>query len=290
MRPRPDRQDAPLIARRPGRAAVVIALVGGLVAVEAVAYVTGGVDLGTGIAVFAAFDVLVSIGLVLYAIGPVLLRRGSPDELFEYRLSRRLNAILPGIAATAVRTDVLALRAVVLQLLRRRPRVLPGRREVDVTQFGYARGLIPMFVAIGVGDLGFVVVLLVALPDGPVKTASHVLAAIGLLWVLGFAASLVAYRHAVSDGAARLRFAGMYDAVVEWEGEARIVREERSWDGGKSGQLRGDALVFPVMNRTNVRVELPTPVSARSLNRHLDGAEVRRLYFCTDDESRLSAR
>jgi hypothetical protein len=274
-------------AARPGRAAVVIALVGGLIAVEAVTYFTGGVDLGTGVAVFAAFDLLVSVGLVVYALGPVLLRRGDRDELFEYRLSRRLNEVLPGVAATAVRTDVLALRAVVLQLLRRHPQALPRRGESEITPFGYARGLIPMFVAIGVGDLGFVVVLLVALPDGPWKTASHVLAAIGLLWVVGFAASLVAYRHAVADGAARLRFAGMYDAVVEWDGEARIVREERSWDGGKSGQLRGDALVFPVMNRTNVRVDLPAATSTRSLNRHLDGAEVRRLYFCTDDEARI---
>ncbi len=282
--------DPPTRSSRLRHTVLPLSFLGGLFVVEAVVCLTGWAGLGTGLVVFAAFDVLVSVGVTLYALGPVLLRRGDPDELFEFRLDRRLRDILPAFAAMAVRSDVLALRAVVLQLLRRRPRALPGRGEADVTLLGYARGLLPTLLAVTFSDLVIVVLLTIVLPAGPLKLASHVLAAIGLAWIVAFTVSLVVYRHAVGHGAARLRFAGMYDALVEWHGSAEIVREERFWDGGKSGQIRGDALVFPVMNRTNVRVDLPAPGRTRSLNRGLDGVEVRKLYFSVDDESLLPRR
>ncbi len=101
-----------------------------------------------------------------------------------------------------------------------------------------------MLLGAAFGDVVLVAVLAVALPAGPVRTAVHLIGALGLVWTVGFLTSLQVYRHAVHESAARLRFAGMYDAVVQWQGRATLTHQTRSWDGGRSGMVVGDSLVF----------------------------------------------
>jgi hypothetical protein len=228
-----------------------------LAAVEVAAYTTGAVEAGAGVVVLVAVDVAVAVGMFGYAVGPVMFARDRAD-FFEFRLNERLNRV------------------------RRRPRSLAGAPEPILV--GYTRGFLPVMIGAAFGDVVLVVVLAVVLPAGPVRTAVHLVGAVGLLWVIGFVTSLHVYRHAVGPSAVRLRFGGMYDALVEWEGDATLTKETRSWDGGRSGQVRAESLVFPIMNATNMRLVLERPAVVRSVNRELDGARVSQLYFVADQD------
>ena len=148
----------------------------------------------------------------------------------------------------------------------RRPAVPP-----DAVPFGYSQVVAPvMWLWIFASAAEMVVVHLI-LPWPVVRIVVVVLSAWGLIWMVGFLASLKVHPHLVSDTALRIRHGAAVDIAIPWASIARVVAQRRdlpssirtlrfaaTTDGGRELQVA-------VSDQVNVRVVLkqeatvPTP-------------------------------
>ena len=131
--------------------------------------------------------------------------------------------------------------------------------------FAYAKEVSPLLYAfIGVSALELVVLHLI-LPWATVRTIALVLSLWGLLWMIGFLASLRVFPHLVGPDGLRVRYGTSVDVRVPWEAVADVRSVKHRLSTGKSVQVlpaeEGDAVHVAVLKRTRVDVVLHAPTT-----------------------------
>ena len=126
------------------------------------------------------------------------------------------------------------------------------------------------------------------LPWEKIRLVVDILSLWGLIWMLGFMASLRVYPHLVSDAGLRIRRGISTDLTVPLDAIASISVRERVRDKSRAIQVdrgeQGAVLNVVIANRTNVDVALSRPLD---LAGHTD---VTTLRCYTDDPRGLVAR
>jgi hypothetical protein len=164
------------------------------------------------------------------------------------------------LARWLVRLEIGIWRSLFLLAARRMPGRGPG-----VQTFPYAKEVAPLLYAfIGVSALELVVVHLI-LPWETVRTIALVLSLWGLLWMIGYLASLRVYLHLVGPDELRARYATYVDVRVPWEAVAEVRLAKHRLPTGKALQVLpaegGDAVHVAVLKRTRIDVVLRAPTT-----------------------------
>lgn len=180
-----------------------------------------------------------------------------------------------------LRRELSLLRAIWLLVNRRRD-VGPGEEPL-----AYSGPLVAMLSVLTVVD-GIVAVLLHALLPGSVRTLALVLGMLGLVWLLGFVASLVCYPHVVSDERLRLRFGAFHDVAIPLSAVRHATTTSRQPRTQQSAERLDDDLEMVVVGQANVVVELE-PTEFRTLSPRLSGGTLSRVLFYCDDPRRAVA-
>ncbi len=189
------------------------------------------------------------------------------------------------LARWLVRLEIGIWRSLFLLAARRVPGRGPG-----VQTFPYAREVSPLLGAfIFVSALELVVVHLV-LPWATIRTVLLVLSIWGLVWMIGFLASMRVFPHLLDERGLRLRYGTSVDVRVPWEAIASVTASRRSLTSGRSVQLLdtddGQAVAVAVLKRTRVDVVLHGPTTLELP----DGpAEVTAVRFDADDPKAVVA-
>jgi hypothetical protein len=132
-----------------------------------------------------------------------------------------------------------------------------------VRTFPYAKEVAPLLYAfIGVSTLELVVVHLL-LPWETVRTIALVLGLWGLLWMIGYLASLRVFPHLMGPDGLRARYGTAVDVHVPWEAVAEVRAVKHRLPTGKAVQVlpadAGDAVHVAVLKRTRIDVVLHAP-------------------------------
>ncbi len=189
------------------------------------------------------------------------------------------------LARWLVRLEIGIWRSLFLLAARRVPGRGPG-----VQTFPYAREVSPLLGAfIFVSALELVVVHLI-LPWATIRTVLLVLSIWGLVWMIGFLASMRVFPHLLDERGLRLRYGTSVDVRVPWEAIASVTASRRSLTSGRSVQLLGtddgQAVAVAVLKRTRVDVVLDGPTTLELP----DGpAEVTAVRFDADDPKAVVA-
>jgi hypothetical protein len=177
-------------------------------------------------------------------------------------------------------------RSLVLLLARR----VPGRRP-GVEAFSYVRAVAPIMGAfIFVSALELVVVHLL-LPWATIRLILLVLSVWGLLWMVGYLASMKVFPHLVGPEGLRVRSGTTADIVVPWDAVAAVRQRRGSVTSQRRVQVtRGDdgaVVSVPVLKLTRVEVVLREPTTVWLP----DGPEeVTAVQLYADDHRGLVAR
>lgn len=189
----------------------------------------------------------------------------------------------------------LARRAVLLELalyrslarwVTRRPKGPAG--AVAYAYVGALELVLWAFIVVGAVEL---VVLHLIVPWEALRIAFDIISLWGLIWMLGFSASLHVHPHLVTASGLRVRYGATIDVTVPWDAIATIGVRERSRDKSKTVQVdrveRGAVLNVVTASRTNVDLtlnrplEVPLPKGAESIT---------ELRFYADDARGLANR
>ncbi len=162
------------------------------------------------------------------------------------------------LASWLVRLEIGIWRSLFLLAARRVPGRGPG-----VGTFPYAKEVSPLLYAfIGVSALELVVVHLI-LPWETVRTIALVLSLWGLLWMIGFLASLRVFPHLVGPDGLRVRYGTSVDVRVPWEAVADVRIAKHRLPTGRTVQVlpaeEGDVVHVAVLKRTRIDVVLQAP-------------------------------
>jgi hypothetical protein len=162
------------------------------------------------------------------------------------------------LARWLVRLEIGIWRSLFLLAARRVPGRGPGVRT-----FPYAKEVAPLLYAfIGVSALELVVVHLI-LPWETVRTIALVLGIWGLLWMIGYLASLRVFPHLVGPDGLQVRYGTSVDVRVPWEAVAEVRTAKHRLATGKAVQVlpadAGDAVHVAVLKRTRIDVVLHAP-------------------------------
>jgi len=159
-----------------------------------------------------------------------------------------------------VRLEIGIWRSLFLWLTRR----VPGD-GTGVRTFSYARQLVPILTVIVFVSLLELVVVHLLLPWATVRIVLLVVSVWGLLWMLGFLASMKVFPHLIDDAGLRIRYGTTTDIRVPWEAVASVGARRRSVATGKTVDLeRGDegtVANVAVMKQTRVDVVLHGPTA-----------------------------
>ncbi len=108
------------------------------------------------------------------------------------------------------------------------------------------------------------VVFHLILPWEVVRLVVDIVSIWGLLWMIGFAASMHVYPHLVDDTGVRVRNSTGTDFTVPWDAIASVSVRERSRDRSKTVQVdhdeEGDVLHVVMSSRSNVDLRLRRPL------------------------------
>jgi hypothetical protein len=170
-----------------------------------------------------------------------------------------------------VRLEIGIWRSLFLWIARRVPGHGPG-----VQDFSYAKEITPILWAfIFVSALELPVVHLL-IPWQPVKLAVLVLSVWGLLWMLGYLASMRVFRHLLDDDGLRVRYGTTVDLGIPWAAVAGVTAKRGRFDA-RTLQVEDGVAHVPVLKQTRVSVALERPIAVDAAG---DVSEVR---FYVDD-------
>ncbi|AGZ41666.1 hypothetical protein [Actinoplanes friuliensis] len=150
-------------------------------------------------------------------------------------------------------------------LIRRRPLDLgPGE-----TPFGYLGVVKPiLFVLIGLSVVEIPILDLIiknVVPWPPARWIMLVISIWGLLWMIGFYASMKIHPHVTGPAGLRVRVGAGLDVTVPWEDVESVGKHYRSLPSSKSVQFEddGDRRVLAVVaaGQTSVDVRLRRPTT-----------------------------
>lgn len=184
-----------------------------------------------------------------------------------------------------VRFEVALYRSL-FRWLTRRPDVPAG--AVGFAYVGAVSVLLWAFIVVSAIEL---VVVHLILPWESVRLIADILSLWGLLWMLGFTASLTVHPHLVGDHGLRIRNGAATDITVPWDAVATIGIRERSREKSRALQLdrdeHGNALNVVMGSRTNVNLTLHRPLDLALPTGHESVTQI-RLY--ADDPRGLTSR
>lgn len=173
-----------------------------------------------------------------------------------------------------VRLEIGIWRSLVLWLARRTPGAGPG-----VQSFAYAREVSPVIGAFIFVSLIELPVVHLLLPWETVRLIVLVLSVWGLLWMIGYFASVRAFKHLLDDRGMRVRYGTTVDIPIPWEVVASVNRRRGGVPKGKTVSVeRGDdgAIVsVAVMKQTRVAIVLTRPTRLELPDGAQDVSEVR---------------
>jgi hypothetical protein len=166
-------------------------------------------------------------------------------------------------------------RSLLLWALRRVPGLGPG-----VQSFGYARDITPLLGAFVFVSALEVIVVHLLLPWETARLVALGIGIWGLLWMVGFLASMRVFRHLLDDDGLRIRSGTTADIRIPWQAVERVTARRGSVPKGRSVQVQDGVAHFAVLKQAKVAVVLhrPTPVTLP------DGIhEISELRFYADD-------
>lgn len=167
----------------------------------------------------------------------------------------------------------------------RRPRKLPA----GARSFGYAGLVRPVMIAFIVVSAIEIPIAHLILPWPAVRSVVLFLGVYGLLWMIGFMASLRVNPHVVEEGGLRIRNGVTTDFLIPWSA-IEAVRASTRTVHGRSTQVEhaGSAAVLhlAIANQTNVDVIFrePTVVPVKKTG----GEPVTELRFAVEDGQALA--
>lgn len=163
-----------------------------------------------------------------------------------------LTSSLPAAPAALVHLEMYQLYALWL--------VLRGRREKfpQDEEMAYFRASLPLVAVFTFLMVLEAVAVALVVPWEPARTILLVVSLIGIYWMVGLMASLVAFPHTINEHRLRLRFGAMIDAIVPIDS---IDSGHRiSGFGHSDGNRSGGVLKVKVIGASaNVRVQLKGP-------------------------------
>lgn len=184
-----------------------------------------------------------------------------------------------------VRLEIGIWRSLILLVARRVPGQRPG-----VQLFSYVRAVAPIMGAfIFVSALELPVVHLL-LPWETVRLIADVLSIWGLLWMVGFLASMKVFPHLVDAQGLRVRYGTSTDIHIPWDAIASVTSRRGSMPSGRTVQVErsadGTVVSVAVLKQTKVAVVLREPTTVE-LPEGME--EITELRFYADDPRALVA-
>lgn len=98
----------------------------------------------------------------------------------------------------------------------------------------------------------------VLIPWEHVRLTVDIISIWGLLWMIGYAASLKVFPHLVGPDALRIRNGAHTEIVVPWAAVATVTAKRRDTEKDRFQVVDGIALL-PILKETNVEVTLADP-------------------------------
>lgn len=189
-----------------------------------------------------------------------------------------------GLALQLIRFEVSLYKSLTLWILRR-PDVPPG--TIPVPYVGGVSALLWAFICVSAVEL---VAFHLILPWETVRLIVDIASVWGLVWMLGYAASLHVYPHLITTEGLRVRHGSPTDVLVPWSSIAAISSKERGRERSKAvqyddaGGRAGGVLNVVIGSLTNVDLTLAQPVLV-----HAGGVEreVGTVRFRVDDPHTL---
>lgn len=159
-------------------------------------------------------------------------------------------------------------------------RQVPGRRP-GVHAFSYSQQVVPIMGAFIFVSLIELPVVHLLLPWATVRVVALILGSWGLLWMVGFLASMKVFPHLLDAAGLRIRYGASADIRIPQEAIASVTGRRRSVDSRRSVHVeRGTdetVLDIAVVKQTNVDVVLNRPTAVALLDSTEELTEA-RLY------------
>jgi hypothetical protein len=163
-----------------------------------------------------------------------------------------------GLIRWFVRLEIGIWRSLFLWLIRRVPG--KGPRTED---FSYAKEVTPIIVVfIFLSALETAVVHLLV-PWEPARMALLIVGVWGLLWMLGYLASVRVFRHLLDDDGLRIRYGAHDDLRIPWYAMADVTAQRGHVDA-RGLRVQDGVAHVPVLKQTRVRVTLERPIDGFS--------------------------
>ena len=170
----------------------------------------------------------------------------------------------------------------------RRP-VVPS---ADVEAVGYSQAVTPIMLLWIFASAVEMVVVHLLLPWQTVRIILLIISAWGLIWMIGFLASLTVHPHLLSDTTLRVRHGATVDIAVAWDSIATIVYQRRDLPPSiRTMQFRGTKsgtdLQVGVSGEVNVHAVLRHPLTVPTPR---GDKEITELSFWVDDPKSFVGR
>ncbi len=167
-------------------------------------------------------------------------------------------------------------RSLFLWVTRRVPGLGPG-----VEAFSYSRDITPLMAAFIFGSTLELVVVHILLPWETVRLVADVLSIWGLLWMLGYLASVRVFPHLLACDGLHIRYGTTVDIWIPWDAIAGVTARRGSVSTRKAASVErtGEGIVVnvAVLRRTKVDLSLHRPTRLDLPSGREDVTEV-RLY------------
>ena len=177
---------------------------------------------------------------------------------------------------------------------RRRPLPLaPG--DEPFGYIGVIKPVLGIFIGLSIVEVPiFDLIVSNVVPWQPARWIVLVLGVWGLLWMIGYFASLKIHPHVVGDTGIRVRLSAGIDITVPWENIETVSKRYRSMPSGKSVQVEkvGDRRVLHIVvaSQTSVDVRLRRPATFALPKGQTEPVDELRLYADDTDGFLRKAR
>ena len=149
-----------------------------------------------------------------------------------------------------VKLEIGIWRSLFLWLTRRVPGKRPGAED-----FSYAKETTPIIIAITFVSALELPVVHLLIPWEAAKLALLIVGVWGLLWMVGYLASMRVFRHLLDDEGMRIRYGAHVDLRIPWDAVEEVTAQRGRFDA--RGLVVEDGVTHvPVLKQTRVRVTL----------------------------------
>jgi hypothetical protein len=186
-----------------------------------------------------------------------------------------------GLLRRAAEMERAAWRSLYVWLRRRPPVSDPG--DAPFAYVGVIKPILGVFIVLSAVEIPiFDVVVTHVVPWRPARWIVLGLGVWGLLWMIGFLATMTVHPHIVGDRGIRVRHGAGVDITVPWDDVASVTKCYRSVPTNKSVQFEQDGerrvLNVAVGKQTSIDVRLRRPMTFELPNGPSEPVDEVRLY------------